>query len=83
MRKNFDPDIAIIMLGTNDAKPQNWKFKDEFIADYAALIAELRSLPTHPLIMVCLPVPACGTNFNISQPVVNTQIVPLVTDRRQ
>ncbi len=35
-------DIALIALGTNDAKPQNWKFKDEFAKDYKAIIEALR-----------------------------------------
>jgi lysophospholipase L1-like esterase len=76
--KEFAPDVAIIKLGTNDAKPQNWKFKDEFIADYTAMIKELRALPTKPVIIVCLPVPAYGINFNISDSVVNEQVVSLV-----
>ena len=76
--KTFQPDIAIIMLGTNDAKPQNWKFEDEFASDYSALIAELRALPSHPLIMLCLPVPAYGINFSINDRVVNNQVVPMV-----
>jgi len=78
--KAFAPDVAIIKLGTNDAKPQNWKFKDEFISDYTVMINELRALPTKPLIIVCLPVPAYGVNFNINDSVVNYQIVPLVRE---
>ena len=76
--KAFAPDVAIIMLGTNDAKPQNWKYKDEFINDYTAMIHELQSLPSKPLIMVCLPVPAYGINFNINDSIVNNQVVSLV-----
>ena len=29
----FQPDIAIIKLGTNDTKPQNWKYSAEFKQD--------------------------------------------------
>ena len=36
--QNFQPDIVLIKLGTNDTKPQNWKYKDEFMADYQHLI---------------------------------------------
>lgn len=31
--QNFQPDIVLIKLGTNDTKPQNWKYKDEFMGD--------------------------------------------------
>jgi hypothetical protein len=51
----FNPTVVTIMLGTNDTKPQNWAFKDEFIADYKALIAKFKSLPSHPHIFICLP----------------------------
>jgi len=26
----WQPDVITIKLGTNDSKPQNWKYKDEF-----------------------------------------------------
>lgn len=76
--KIFAPDVIIIKLGTNDAKPQNWKFKDEFIADYTALIAELKSLPSKPIVMICLPVPAYGINFRINDTIVNNEVTALV-----
>lgn len=76
--KAFAPDVVIIKLGTNDAKPQNWKYKNEFIADYTALITELESLPSKPIVMICLPVPAYGTNFRINDTVVNKEVTVLV-----
>jgi acyl-CoA thioesterase I len=76
--KAFAPDVVIIKLGTNDAKPQNWKFKEEFIGDYTALINELQSLPSKPVVMICLPVPAYGTNFRINDTVVNKEVTALV-----
>lgn len=35
--KEFLPDIVLIKLGTNDTKPQNWKYKEQFAKDYQAL----------------------------------------------
>ena len=32
--QKFQPDIVLIKLGTNDTKPQNWKYKTEFENDY-------------------------------------------------
>ena len=29
----FKPNVVLIKLGTNDSKPQNWKFKADFAAD--------------------------------------------------
>lgn len=76
--KAFAPDVVIIKLGTNDSKPLNWKFKDEFMADYAAMISELKNLPSHPIIFICLPVPAYGINFQINDTIVNNNVVPLI-----
>jgi acyl-CoA thioesterase-1 len=55
--KAFNPDIVVIKLGTNDTKPQNWKFKDEFIANYKDMIMEFRSLPSKPRIYISYPAP--------------------------
>jgi lysophospholipase L1-like esterase len=64
----FSPDVVIIKLGTNDTKPQNWKFKDEFIADYEGLIAQFAKLPSRPRLFICYPafVPGAG-NFGINE----------------
>ena len=63
-----EPDVVIIMLGTNDTKPQNWKFEKEFTADYTALVESFQALPTKPRIYVCrpCPVPEPG-NFGINE----------------
>lgn len=54
------PNVVIIKLGTNDTKPQNWKFKDEFEADYKKLIASFQALESKPRIFICRPVPVVG-----------------------
>src|SRR5438046_5593511 len=46
--QSYKPDVVIIMLGTNDTKPQNWKFKDEFAADYKDMIAHFTSAELQP-----------------------------------
>ena len=38
----FRPDIVIIKLGTNDSKPQNWKYAAEFRHDLEQMITTLR-----------------------------------------
>ena len=54
----YNPDIVIIKLGTNDSKPQNWQYKEDFVADYSAMIDVFRSLPSRPQVWICKPVPA-------------------------
>ena len=72
------PDIVIIKLGSNDSKPNNWKFKEEFVADYKSLIAQFVQLPSQPRIFICHPafVPDKG-NFGINEAVVLEQIALL------
>jgi len=62
------PDVVIIMLGTNDTKPQNWKFESEFVADYTELVKSFQALPSKPRVYVCrpCPVPEPG-NFGINE----------------
>jgi len=74
----FQPDIATIMLGTNDSKPYNWIYKAEFVSDYNSLIDTLRSLPSNPEIYVCIPPPAFSSNFDISDSVISNEIIPLL-----
>ena len=63
-----EPDVVIIMLCTNDTKPQNWKFESEFVADYTELVKSFQALPSKPRIYVCrpCPVPEPG-NFGINE----------------
>jgi acyl-CoA thioesterase-1 len=76
--KDFAPNIVIIKLGTNDTKPQNWKFKDEFAPDAKALVQEFQSLPSKPKIYLCHPVPAFPGNFGIRDEVIKDEVNPAV-----
>jgi alpha-L-fucosidase len=53
-----NPDVVIIMLGTNDTKPQNWKHEAEFVADYREFVQSFQALASKPRIYVCRPCPA-------------------------
>ncbi|MEY4033948.1 MAG: sialate O-acetylesterase [Verrucomicrobia bacterium] len=64
----FQPNIVIIMLGTNDTKPQNWKYEAEFVGDYRDLIKSFQELPSKPKVYVCRPCPVPGKgNFGINE----------------
>ena len=53
--KTFQPDTVVILLGTNDSKDVNWRCAEDFRQQYFQLIAEYRSLPTAPRILLCTP----------------------------
>lgn len=79
---NYAPDIVTIKLGTNDSKPENWKFKHEFADDLRAMIDVFANLPSKPRVFVCLPVPmpaAYAIQFPLHNPgVIKNEIIPLI-----
>jgi len=75
-----NPDIVIIKLGTNDSKPQNWQYRDEYIPNYVAMIDAFRALPSHPEVWICKPVPAFYVNFSIRPTVIHDEILPMIDE---
>jgi lysophospholipase L1-like esterase len=75
---NYGPNIVTIMLGTNDSKPQNWRYKDQFAADLRDMIDIFANLPSHPRVFVCLPVPAYAIQFDINPDIIKSQIIPIL-----
>lgn len=72
----FEPNLVIIMLGTNDTKPQNWKFESEFVADYTALVKSFQTLKSKPRVYLCRPCPAPEPgNFGINETNVKEEIM--------
>ena len=54
--KKFEPDVVVIMLGTNDTKPKNWKhFEADFEKDYRDLIKQFAELKSKPRFFLCTP----------------------------
>lgn len=51
-----EPDIVTIKLGTNDSRLPYRLQIDSFVADYKTLIRSFQKLPTHPRIILLLPV---------------------------
>ncbi len=74
----FKPHAVVIKLGTNDTKPQNWRFKDRFETDYREMIAAFRALPSEPRIWICKPAPAFPERWGISDKVIKSEVLPLI-----
>lgn len=74
----FEPHVVLIKLGTNDSKPDNWKFKSEYSVDYKAMIAAFSSLPSKPQIWLCRPVPVVKDRWGITEVVVKNEVIPLI-----
>lgn len=72
---SFDPDIVLIMLGTNDAAEQNWIGTDAFITDYKELLQHYADLPSHPVIHIMTP----PTQFTVKN---YTKVVQTMNNNR-
>ena len=75
---NYGPKIVTIMLGTNDSKYYNWRYKDQFAPDLRDMIDVFANLPSHPRIFVSLPVPAYALQFDISPDVIKNEVIPII-----
>jgi acyl-CoA thioesterase I len=50
------PDVVVILLGTNDTKPNNWQyFASDYEKDYRDLVEKFARLETKPRIFLCKP----------------------------
>ncbi len=74
---NFEPDIVILKLGTNDTKPQNWN-EERFSADYQLLIDTILTMKNRPEIIICKPVPVFATRWGINDSILVNGVIPTI-----
>lgn len=83
--KEFQPEIVIMMLGTNDATDGNWKganipnVREAFKKDYRRLIQEYKSLTSSPYIYIALPPTPFDTDENRKQTLAN-EVIPALKE---
>ena len=73
----FKPNVVVIKLGTNDSKPENWKYGKEFEQDLRTMLSELKKV-SNPRILLCTPVPAYKPSWNINDSVIVNEIIPII-----
>ena len=92
----FKPDIVVIKLGTNDSKPHNWQYGNEFRQDLEQVITTLcpalvqpakkkgkkakAAEPVKPQIYLCTPIPAFKSTWEINDSVITNGIIPVQQD---
>ena len=76
--KSFLPNIVIIMLGTNDAKPAHQQYLDNFTDDYKKLICEFQSLPSKPKVWLVVPPPIFNEGFGPNSTILVQDIIPKI-----
>jgi lysophospholipase L1-like esterase len=55
--KTFLPDVVVVLLGTNDARVDNYRSIANFTADYKQIINQMQELETNPRILLVKPPP--------------------------
>ena len=80
---DFQPDIVVVMLGSNDSKSFNWNPAAVRVS-YEALLDDFAALESNPKIYVVIPTPVFPVNgvvkFSIDGDVIDAQLAPLVRD---
>lgn len=79
----FRPDIVIIILGTNDSRPENWpKLKEDYVGDYIDLVHRFQNLESSPTVFICTSAPIYpGTAVErkgFSDTIVSEEVLPKV-----
>ena len=73
------PDVVILMMGTNDSKPQNWRFKELYSAQLLALIRQYQQLPTAPRVYVA----TCATVYRTIDGITDEVVSGDLADRQR
>lgn len=76
--QQFKPNIIVIKLGTNDSKPKNWKYKDEYVKDMRNMIGVFKALDSKPKIYLCYPIKAFSNKYTISDTVIHDEVIPMI-----
>ncbi len=83
----FEADILVFMLGSNDSKPENWKGTEKFKEEYLKLLATYTEVENPPVVLLCTPPTAYFpegvteglSNYNV-QPEIIEEVAEIVKD---
>lgn len=74
----YQPDIVTIKLGTNDSKPQNWRYKKYFSKDMCSMVKAFHKLDSHPVIYLCYPATVYALQWGINNEIIEKEIIPII-----
>lgn len=84
---DFQPDIIVIKLGTNDTKSRKLEdpadkaeFKSKVMGAYLAMVEAFENLESKPELYVCTPVPVFKTMGAIREQVLVEDVLPIVQE---
>jgi lysophospholipase L1-like esterase len=81
--KESQPDIVIIMLGTNDAHPDLHKYNGSFVNDYITLVNAFQNLNSKPQIWIVKSPPIVNNETGLSPEFFRQNILPKIEEVAQ
>jgi lysophospholipase L1-like esterase len=79
--RRFQPNIVIILLGTNDARPDYYIHIDEFIGDYKRVVGEFEALgKSKPKIWLVEPPPIFNDSLGPTNPNLTEGVIPRIQE---
>ena len=76
--RNFQPTTVIIMLGTNDARSDNYPQIGTFVADYEHMLTRIENFSSKPQIFIALPPPIYNNVLNLSETNLEQGVLPRI-----
>ena len=73
---DFNPDIIVIMLGTNDANPEISPNETGFETDYSQLVSAFQQLEGKQLIWIVRSPPIFAINSSYNNTILATTVLP-------
>jgi acyl-CoA thioesterase-1 len=74
--KEFQPNIVVIMLGTNDAHSDVQQYNESFENDYKKLVVSFQELESKPQILVVKPPQIFNSSGNLSPTYFSENLIP-------
>lgn len=76
---DFQPDILVFMLGSNDSKPENWKGTEKFKVEYLKLLESYTQVDNPPVVLLCTP-PTAYFPEGVTEGLSNYDVQPVIID---
>ncbi len=75
----FDTDVLVFMLGSNDSKPENWKGAEKFKKEYIKLLDSYTDVDYPPKVLLCTP-PTAFFPEGVTNGLSNYDVQPLIIE---
>ena len=75
--RKFEPNIVVIMLGTNDAYLSQQE-RGNFISDYKTLIGVFQAFSSKPKLFIVIPPPVFSNNMGLNGTILEKMVIPLI-----